>query len=132
MWAYDYPILGIFWSMLFFFLWMMWLFLFIRIIMDIFRSKDMGGVMKTVWIFFVFILPFLGALVYVLARGNGMAQRDLDQATQQRQQFDQYVRETAGSSGGGTADEIAKLAQLKEQGALTDAEFAAQKAKLLA
>jgi hypothetical protein len=99
------------------------------IFMDIFRSHDMGGVAKTLWVLFVIFLPVLGILVYLIARGGSMHERALKQAQEQQQQFDQYVRQTAGS--GGSADELEKLAKLKDQGVITDQEFAAQKAKLL-
>jgi len=128
--AYDYPVMGFFWSMLIFFLWIMWFILLFHILADIFRSHDLGGVAKTLWIIFVIFLPFLGVFVYVIARGNSMAQRSIDQAKAQQSQFDSYVRETAGSSS--AADEIAKLADLKARGVITDGEFAAKKAQLLA
>lgn len=128
--AYDYPILGVFWSTLIFMLWILWFMLLFRIIGDIFRSADLGGFGKTMWILFVIFLPFLGTLVYVLARGDGMTERTIDQARQQQQAFDSYVRDTAGSASS-TADEITKLASLRDQGVLTDEEFAAHKAKLL-
>jgi len=128
--AYDYPLLGFFWSMLIFFLWFMWLWLLFRIFADIFRSKDLGGVAKTLWIIFVIVLPFLGVFIYVIARGNSMTQRSIDVAMEQRAQFDSYVRQTA-SAGSGTADELSKLAALKDQGVISDAEFASAKAKLL-
>ena len=128
--AYDYPLLGFFWSMLIFFVWIMWFMLLFYVLADIFRSHDLGGVAKTLWIIFVIFLPFLGVFVYVIARGNGMAKRSIDQAQAQQAQFDSYVRETAGSSS--SADEIAKLADLKARGVITDDEFAAKKAQLLA
>ena len=128
--AYDYPLLGFFWSMLIFFLWFMWLWLLFRIFADIFRSKDLGGVAKTLWIIFVILLPFIGVFVYVVARGNSMTQRSIDVAMEQRAQFDSYVRQTA-SSGGSTADELDKLSALKDKGVLSDAEFSAAKARLL-
>jgi len=131
--AYDYPILGFFWSMVIFFLFFMWLWLLFRIFADIFRSPDLGGFAKTLWIIFVIVLPFLGVFVYVIARGNSMTQRSIDQAMDQKAQFDAYVRETAGTGGGASnADELAKLAGLKDKGVITDAEFAAAKARLLA
>ena len=130
--AYDYPIMGFFWSMLIFFLWFMWIWLLFRIFADIFRSKDLGGVAKTLWIIFTIVAPFLGVFVYVIARGDSMTERTIEQAQNQQAQFDSYVRQTAGSAGGGTADELAKFAQLKAQGVITEAEFAAQKAQLLA
>ena len=129
--AYDYPILGLFWTMLWLFLWIAWLFLLFRVIFDIFRSKDMGGWGKALWAIFVIVLPFLGVFVYLIARGHAMADRDADQAQAQRAAFDAYVRDAAGSTGG-TADELSKLADLKAQGVITDAEFEQQKAKLLA
>jgi len=132
MFAYDYPLLGFFWSMVIFFLWFMWLWLLFRIFADIFRSADLGGFAKTLWIIFVIVLPFLGVFIYVIARGNSMTQRSIDLAEQQRAQFDSYVREAAGSGGGvSTADELAKYSALKQQGVISDAEFAAAKAKLL-
>lgn len=127
--AYDYPILGVFWSTLIFMLWILWFMLLFKILGDIFRSSDLGGFGKTMWILFVIFLPFLGTLVYVLARGDSMTQRTLDQAREQQQAFDSYVRDTAGSAS--TADEITKLAALRDQGVLTPEEFAAQKAKLI-
>ncbi len=130
MFAYDYPLLGAFWTILWIFIWIMWIFLLFRIIVDIFRSHDMGGFAKALWLIFVLILPFLGVFVYVIARGHGMGERDMAIAQARNDQFNAYVREAA-STGGGTADELAKLADLRERGVITDAEFAAQKAKLL-
>jgi Short C-terminal domain/Phospholipase_D-nuclease N-terminal len=129
--AYDYPILGVFWSMVWLFLWIAWIFVLFRVIADIFRSHDMGGWGKALWVIFVVVLPFLGVFVYLIARGHSMAERDLAQARSQEAAFRSYVQDAAGSDGG-TASELAKLADLKAQGVLTDAEFEAQKAKLLA
>ena len=128
--AYDYPLLGLFWTMLWFFLWFAWLMLLFRVFADIFRSKDMGGVAKAFWSIFVIFLPFLGVLIYVIARGQSMTERDIAQAQQNEAQFRSYVQEAAGS-GGGTADELSKLADLKAKGVISDEEFAQQKAKLL-
>jgi Phospholipase_D-nuclease N-terminal/Short C-terminal domain len=127
--AYDYPILSLIWMMFMFFVFVLWIWLLIAIFMDIFRSHDMGGAMKAVWVFFIIILPFLGVLIYLIVRGGSMHERAADQAAQQQQAFDAYVRQTAGS--GSAADDLAKLADLKQQGVLTDAEFEAQKAKVL-
>ena len=129
--AYTYPLLSIFWTMLEFFLFFLWIWLLIIIFGDIFRSHDMGGLAKALWVIFVIIIPFLGVLIYLIARGGSMHERAAAQAAQQQKAFDSYVREAAGSSGGNTADELAKLADLKSKGVLTDAEFEAQKAKLL-
>ena len=127
--AYDYPLLGFFWSLFMLFIWLAWILLVFRIVIDIFRDRNLSGVAKALWVLFVAFLPFLGVLLYLITRGNGMAQRELDQAVAQKEAFDQYVRSAAGS---GTADELAKLADLKAQGVISDQEFEAQKAKLLA
>jgi len=126
----SYPLLDVFWTMLEFFLFFVWIWLLIVIFADIFRSHDMGGGQKALWVIFVIIIPFLGVLVYLIARGGSMHERAAEQAQQQQQAFDSYVKQAAGSSG--NAEELAKLADLKEKGVLTDAEFEAQKAKLLA
>ena len=127
--AYDYPVLGVFWSMLMFFIWIAWIILVFRIFVDVFRSPDIGGFGKAFWCIFVIVLPILGVLVYLIVHGGGMAQRDVDQARQNEAAFRSYIRDTAGT--GGTADELTKLADLHARGALSDDEFAAQKAKLL-
>ncbi len=126
--AYTYPLLNIFWTMLEFFVFFLWIWLLIVVFMDIFRSHDISGWVKALWVIFVIILPFLGVLIYLIARGGSMQERAAAQATQQQKQFDDYVRQTAGSS---SADELTKLADLKSKGVITDAEFEAQKAKLL-
>jgi Short C-terminal domain/Phospholipase_D-nuclease N-terminal len=127
--AYDYPFLGVFWTMLVFFLWIAWFFILFRVIFDIFRSHDLSGWAKALWLIFVIFFPFLGVFVYVIARGHKMTERDVAQAKQQEQAFQDYVRQTAGT--GGTADELTKLAALKDQGTISEAEFEQQKAKLL-
>ncbi len=128
--AYDYPILGLFWTMLIFFLWVAWIIILFRVFVDIFRSRDMGGFAKALWAIFVLFVPFLGVFIYLIARGHSMADRDMEQAQAKEQAFQAYVQQAAGT-GGGTADELTKLSQLKAQGVITDAEFAQQKAKLL-
>ncbi|HEV3132302.1 MAG TPA: SHOCT domain-containing protein [Acidimicrobiales bacterium] len=128
--AYTYPLLSIFWTMLEFFIFFLWIWLLIVIFGDIFRSHDMGGLAKALWVLFVIIVPYLGVLIYLIARGGKMHERAAAAAAQQQKAFDAYVKQTAGSSGG-SADELAKLADLKAKGVLTDAEFEAQKAKLL-
>jgi Short C-terminal domain/Phospholipase_D-nuclease N-terminal len=132
--AYDYPLIGAFWTMLWFFLWILWFFLLFRVIIDIFRDHTISGWAKAAWLIFIIIVPFLGVFVYLIARGSSMAQRDQDQAKAQEQAFRSYVQDAAGSGGGGggTASELSRLAQLKDQGVITDAEFQQQKAKLLA
>ena len=130
--ASSYPVLDAFLTMLYFFLFIIWIWLLIMVFIDIFRSHDIGGFAKALWVIFVIILPFLGVFVYLIARGSKMHERAAAEAAQQQKAFDQYVRETAGTPGGDSADQLAKLANLKSQGVLTDAEFEAQKAKILA
>ncbi len=124
----QYPLLDIFWTMLEFFLFFIWIFLIITIFMDIFRSHDMKGFTKFLWVLFIIILPLLGALVYLIARGGSMHERSAQQAKQQEQAFQSYVRQAAGSS---SADELAKLNDLKAKGAISDEEFEKAKAKVL-
>ena len=128
--GYTYPLLDIFWTMFWIFAFVVWIWLLVYIFIDIFRSHDMGGFAKALWVIFIIILPLLGVLVYLIARGGKMHERAMQQAQAQEKQFQQYVRETAGS--GGTADELSKLVQLRDNGTLTEEEFQAQKAKLLA
>ena len=125
----SYPLANAFWTMLWFFLWILWFFLLFRIILDIFRSKDLGGWGKAGWLIFVIILPFLGVFVYLIARGGKMAQRDVDDAQAADTAMRAYVRDAAGS--GGPADELAKLADLRDRGVISDAEFQQSKAKVL-
>ncbi len=130
--ASSYPLLNIFWTMLEIFVFILWIWLLIAIFSDIFRSHDMGGGAKALWVLFVIILPFLGVLIYLIARGGSMHDRQVQAVKQQQEAFDAYVRQTAGTSGGAsTADELAKLADLKAAGTLSDEEYNAAKAKLL-
>jgi ABC-type multidrug transport system fused ATPase/permease subunit len=128
--AYDYPVMGVFWSMLYFFLFFIWIMLLFRVFADIFRSHDMGGFAKTLWVVFVIVAPFLGVFIYIIARGKSMSERDMAQAQAQQEAFKSYVQQTA-ATGGGTADELAKLAELMNSGAITQAEYDAAKAKVL-
>ncbi|MFC8277718.1 SHOCT domain-containing protein [Streptomyces sp. NPDC057271] len=126
----DYPALNLFWSMLWFFLWIMWLFLLFKVITDIFRDHEMSGWGKAGWLIFCILLPFLGVLVYVIARGKSMTQRDVAQAKESEAAFQSYIRRTAGT-GTSHADELARLAELKDKGAITNEEFEKAKAKVL-
>jgi Short C-terminal domain/Phospholipase_D-nuclease N-terminal len=98
---------------------------------DIFRSRDLGGGAKMLWVLFVIILPFLGIFVYLIARGGKMHERAETQAAQQQKSFDAYVKQTAGA-GTSSTDQLTQLADLRKQGAINDAEFEAQKEKILA
>jgi ABC-type multidrug transport system fused ATPase/permease subunit len=128
--AYTYPLLDLFGTMLGLFVFIIWFWLLVVIFGDIFRSHDMGGGAKALWVIFVIVFPFLGILIYLIARGGKMHERAAQQAQQSQQAFDTYVKEAAGTTS--SADQLAKLADLKEKGVITDAEFDAQKAKLLA
>jgi hypothetical protein len=131
--GYDYPLLGMFWTLMWWFLWIAWIVLLFKVIVDIFRSHDMGGWGKALWALFVIVVPWLGVLVYLIARGHSMGERDLERAQAQEAMFRSYVQDAAGPSGAqSTADELSKLAALQAQGVITEAEFAQQKAKLLA
>lgn len=130
--AYDYPLLGLFWTMMFWFLWIAWIVLLVRVISDIFRNQHMGGGGKAVWTLFVILIPWLGVLVYLIAHGGSMRERDVEQAQARDEAFRSYVQDAAGSGAPSAADEIGRLADLKAQGVITDAEFTQQKAKLLA
>ncbi len=130
--ASSYPVLDAFLTMLYFFLFIIWIWLLIMVFMDIFRSHDMGGLAKAIWVIFVIVVPYLGVLVYLIARGSKMHERAAADAAQQQKAFDSYVRQAAGTPGADTASQLSKLADLKSQGVLTDAEFDAQKAKILA
>jgi hypothetical protein len=128
--AADYPFLDVLWTMLVFFLWIAWFWILITVFADIFRRRDISGVMKTVWIIFTILLPFLGVFIYLITQNDGMTQRTLDQARAKQAQMDEYVREAAGT--GGAASEIARAKDLLDTGAITQTEFDAIKAKALA
>lgn len=130
----DYPLLNAFWTMCLIFLWILWLILLFRIIGDIFRSRDLNNWAKTGWLILVIVLPFLGVFTYVIARGHGMSEREVAQAERQQKQLRAYLRDTAATGGeaGGHADALAKLADLKNHGDITEEEFQKAKAKILA
>ncbi|MFJ9581283.1 SHOCT domain-containing protein [Streptomyces sp. NPDC101191] len=129
--AYDYPLLSAFWTMLWFFLWILWFILLFRIIWDIFRDDSLSGWGKAGWLLFVIILPFLGVLIYVIARGKSMGEREIKHARRQQAEFDSYIRETAGGGGGSHADELTRLSELRARGDITEEEFRRAKEKVL-
>jgi len=112
-----------------FFAWFMCLF---WIFGDIFRSKDLGGVARTIWVLFVIFVPWLGILVYLIARGRGMQERQLEQVVQMQQAQAEYIKSVAGDSSTGAADQIASAKCLLDSGAITQAEFEQLKSKALA
>jgi len=124
----SYPLLNVFLTMLWFFLFFLWIWILIGIIADIFRSHDMSGGLKALWLVFIIFLPFLGVLVYLIARGGSMHERQVKQAQQAQSEFDAYIKQTAGKS---TASELADLAKLRDSGAITDEDYNAAKAKIL-
>jgi len=129
--AVSYPFLDLMWTMLVFFLWIMWIWLLFTVFADIFRRHDLSGWGKAGWLIFAILLPFLGVFIYLITQNVGMTERNLERSRAQRDQFDDYVRTTAGG-GGGAAAEIDKAKQLLDSGAITHAEFEALKQKALA
>jgi ABC-type multidrug transport system fused ATPase/permease subunit len=117
-------------SMLYFFVFFIWIILLFHVFVDIFRSHDLGGVAKTLWILFVILMPFLGVFVYVIARGKKMTEHAAEQARAQDTAMRGYIQDAAGTTS--TADELTKLADLKDRGVISDDEYQQLKAKALA
>ena len=133
----NYPVLSIFWSILEFFLWVIWIWILIMIFIDIFRSHDLSGWAKALWFLFVLLIPLIGVLVYLIVRGGSMHERSVRQAQSDADAFyASYGRHAApgGTDGGdgSTADQLAKLADLRDRGVLSQEEFEREKAKVLA
>ncbi len=128
--SYSYPILGVFWTILMIFLWVIWFWILITIIIDIFRSHDLSGWVKALWLVFILFLPLIGVLVYLIARGGKMHEHQVRDAQLQEQQLRSYVQEAAGSQS--SADQLTKLADLRDRGVITAEEFDREKAKILA
>jgi hypothetical protein len=129
--AADYPFLNIFWTMIIFFSWVIWIWMMVAILSDIFRRRDMSGWGKAAWTVFLIVLPFLGVLIYLISNHDGMANRNVERSQTARAEFDDYVKTTAGS-GGGAAAEIEKAKGLLDSGAINQSEFDALKAKAIA
>jgi Phospholipase_D-nuclease N-terminal/Short C-terminal domain len=129
--AADYPFLDVFWTIIIFFAWVIWIWMIILILSDIFRRRDLSGWAKAAWVVFLIVLPFLGALVYLIANHDGMAERNEKQAKAAQTQFDDYVKSVAAKEGGGPASEIEKAKALLDSGAIDQAEFDQLKAKAL-
>jgi type VI protein secretion system component VasK len=128
----SYPVLNIFWSMIEFFLWVIWIWVLIWIFIDIFRSRDLSGWGKAAWFLFVLIIPLIGVLVYLIVRGDSMHERAVQQAQQQDAQARSYIQQAAAESPASTADQLSKLADLRDRGVITAEEFEREKAKVLA
>ena len=131
--AYDYPVLGAFWTILWIFLWIMWIFLLVRVVVDVFRDDSLSGWAKTGWLVFTIVLPFLGVFVYVAVRGKGMGKREREHVRAQQAEVDQYIREAVGSTAGppSEADQLAKLSEVRARGDISDEEFRRAKEKIL-
>src|SRR5262245_15162228 len=128
--SYSYPLLGAFWTLLEFFLWVLWIWVLIYVMIDIFRSRDLSGWAKALWFLFVLFIPLIGVLVYLIARGGKMQERAVQDARQQDQDFRASVQGAVGS--GIRADQLSKLADLRDRGVITADEFEREKAKVLA
>ena len=126
--SYSYPLLGAFWTIFIIFLWVIWIWTLIWVFIDIFRSQDLSGWSKALWFLFVLLIPLIGVLVYLIARGDSMTERTARQARQQGG----YVREAAADSPANTADQLTKLADLRDRGVISAQEFERQKAEVLA
>jgi hypothetical protein len=128
--SYSYPLLGAFWTVFEIFLWIIWIWILIYVFIDIFRSHDLSGWAKALWFIFVLFIPLIGVLVYLIARGGEMQQRAQQQAQQQDQEVRRYIQQTANE--GNSADQLTKLADLRDRGVITADEFDREKAKILA
>ena len=128
--AADYPFLDIFWTMLIFFMWVIWIWILVTVLMDLFRRHDIGGWGKAGWTLLVVVLPFLGVFLYLVTQGKEMAERRASEIQASQASFDSYVRSVA--TNGGATDQIAKAKELLDSGAIDQAEFEQLKRKALA
>jgi hypothetical protein len=128
--SYSYPLLGVFWTILEIFLWVIWFWILIWVFIDIFRSHDLSGWAKALWFLFVLFIPLIGVLVYLIARGGKMQEHAAQQAQRDDQQLRAYVKDAAGPQS--TADQLTKLADLRDRGVISAEEFEREKAKILA
>ncbi len=127
--AASYPFLSVFWDLLIFFAWVIFIWIAITALIDIFRRHDISGWQKAFWVVFIVILPWIGVLTYLIVNHTGLAERRAKESRAAQDQFDQYIRHAAGT--GGPASEIDKAKQLLDNGTITQAEFDAIKAKTL-
>jgi Short C-terminal domain/Phospholipase_D-nuclease N-terminal len=127
----SYPLLNVFWSMFIFFLWVIWIWILIMVFIDIFRSHDLGGFAKALWFLFVLFIPLIGVLAYLIARGGSMHERAARQAQRQDAEFRAYVQQAAAGTAS-PADQLTKLADLRDRGVISAEEFEREKAKVLA
>jgi hypothetical protein len=125
----SYPALSVFWTIVEIFLWVLWFWILITVLVDLFRSHDLSGFAKAMWFLFVLFIPLIGVLCYLIFRGSSMHERQMTQARKQDQAFRSYVQEAAGPQS--SADELTKLADLRDHGVITSQEFEQQKSKIL-
>ena len=125
----DLNFWNVFWEILWFFFLFIWILILFHILSDLFRDHSLGGGAKALWVIFILFVPFLAVLIYLIVRGQGMAERQMAQAQKAQEQFDSYVKQTVGT--GDPADQIAKAKQLLDSGAIDQAEFESLKAKAL-
>ena len=130
--ASSYPLLNLFWTMFIFFLWVIWIWILIMVFIDIFRSHDLSGWAKALWFLFVLFIPLIGVLVYLIARGGSMHERSMQRAQQEDAAARQYIQQAAPQTPASTADQLAKLADLRDRGVISPEEFDREKAKVLA
>ena len=128
--ASSYPLLDVFWTIFLFFLWVMWFWILISVFIDIFRSRDLSGWGKALWFLFVLLIPLVGVLVYLIVRGGSMHERAARQAQQQDQAFREYVQ-SAAQTPASSADQLEKLASLRDRGVISPQEFDREKTKVL-
>ena len=124
----SYPLLNIFWTMFEFFLWVIWIWLIVMVVFDIFRSRDLSGWAKALWVLFVVVIPLIGVLVYLIARGGTMHERATQRALGEDQEIRDFGQQYTGPS---PADQLATLADLRDRGVITADEFDREKAKVL-
>src|ERR1700751_2397797 len=130
--SYSYPLLGAFWTIFEIFLWVLWIWVLVYVFIDIFRSRDLSGGAKALWFLFVLFIPLIGVLVYLIARGGEMHERSVRLAQQHDPAARQYIQQAAAQSPASTADQLDKLASLRDRGVITPEEFQREKEKVLA
>ena len=128
----SYPLLNVFWTMFEFFLWVIWIWVLVWVFIDIFRSRDLSGLAKALWFIFVLFIPLIGVLAYLIVRGGSMHERSVQQARHQDEELRSYIQKAASDSPPSTADQLAKLADLRDRGVISPEEFDREKAKVLA
>mgnify|MGYP001821212720 CR=1 FL=1 len=127
--TYDYPTLGVFWTFMFLALWVLWLVLLIRIVMDLFRNDDMSGWGKAAWLLLLIVLPYLGVLIYLVVHGDDLQARRVEEERLRSAAMREHIAQVANT--GSRADELVKFSQLRNDGVITQEEFDREKARLL-